>query len=26
MLADMAVKEPGAFANLVTIAKGKVQG
>jgi large subunit ribosomal protein L20 len=26
MLADMAVREPEAFANLVTIAKGKVQG
>ncbi len=26
MLADMAVKEPAAFNNLVTIAKGKVQG
>ena len=26
MLADMAVKEPKAFANLVTMAKGKVQG
>jgi large subunit ribosomal protein L20 len=26
MLADMAVKEPEAFAELVTIAKGKVQG
>ena len=26
MLADMAVKEPEAFANLVTMAKGKVQG
>jgi large subunit ribosomal protein L20 len=26
MLADMAVKEPEAFANLVTLAKGKVQG
>jgi len=26
MLADMAVKEPEAFANLVTIAKGKAQG
>jgi len=26
MLADMAVKEPEAFANLVTIAKEKVQG
>ena len=25
MLADMAVKEPESFANLVTIAKGKVQ-
>jgi large subunit ribosomal protein L20 len=25
MLADMAVREPGAFANLVTIAKGNVQ-
>jgi large subunit ribosomal protein L20 len=25
MLADMAVKEPEAFANLVTIARGKVQ-
>ena len=25
MLADMAVKEPEAFANLVTMAKGKVQ-
>jgi len=25
MLADMAVREPEAFANLVTIAKGKVQ-
>ena len=25
MLADMAVKEPEAFSNLVTIAKGKVQ-
>ncbi len=25
MLADMAVKEPEAFANLVTIAKGKIQ-
>ena len=25
MLADMAVREPQAFANLVTIAKGKVQ-
>jgi len=26
MLADMAVKEPDSFVNLVTIAKGKVQG
>ena len=26
MLADMAVREPESFANLVTIAKGKVQG
>ncbi len=26
MLADMAVKEPAAFNNLVTIAKGQVQG
>jgi len=26
MLADMAVREPEAFANLVTMAKGKVQG
>ena len=26
MLADMAVKEPDSFANLVTIAKGKGQG
>ena len=26
MLADMAVKEPEAFASLVTIAKGKAQG
>lgn len=26
MLADMAVREPEAFANLVTIAKGKVRG
>ena len=26
MLADMAVREPEAFANLVTIAKGKSQG
>ena len=26
VLADMAVREPEAFANLVTIAKGKVQG
>jgi large subunit ribosomal protein L20 len=26
MLADMAVREPDAFANLVTIAKGKTQG
>ena len=25
MLADMAIKEPESFANLVTIAKGKVQ-
>jgi large subunit ribosomal protein L20 len=25
MLADMAVREPEAFANLVTLAKGKVQ-
>jgi large subunit ribosomal protein L20 len=25
MLADMAVKEPEAFANLVTLAKGKVK-
>ena len=25
MLADMAVREPGAFANIVTIAKAKVQ-
>ena len=25
MLADMAVREPESFANLVTIAKGKVQ-
>jgi len=25
LLADMAVREPEAFANLVTIAKGKVQ-
>jgi len=25
MLADMAVREPEAFVNLVTIAKGKVQ-
>jgi large subunit ribosomal protein L20 len=26
MLADMAVKEPEAFANLVTLAKGKIEG
>ena len=26
MLADMAVREPESFANLITIAKGKVQG
>ena len=26
MLADMAVREPESFANLVTIAKGKIQG
>ncbi len=26
MLADLAVREPGAFANLVTLAKGKPQG
>ncbi len=26
MLADMAVREPESFANLVTIAKGKAQG
>ncbi len=26
VLADMAVREPESFANLVTIAKGKVQG
>jgi len=26
ILADMAVREPEAFANLVTIAKGKVEG
>ncbi len=26
ILADMAVREPESFANLVTIAKGKVQG
>jgi len=26
MLADMAVREPEAFANLVTLAKAKVQG
>ena len=26
ILADMAVREPEAFANLVTIARGKVQG
>ena len=26
ILADMAIKEPDSFANLVTIAKGKVQG
>ncbi|MBA7562374.1 MAG: 50S ribosomal protein L20 [Dehalococcoidia bacterium] len=26
VLADMAVREPEAFANLVTIAKGKVEG
>jgi len=26
MLADMAVREPEAFNNLVTIAKGKIQG
>jgi large subunit ribosomal protein L20 len=26
MLADMAVKEPEAFANLVTTVKGKIQG
>jgi len=25
MLADMAVREPDSFANLVTIAKGKIQ-
>ncbi|MDI6814699.1 MAG: 50S ribosomal protein L20, partial [Dehalococcoidales bacterium] len=25
MLADMAVREPSSFANLVTIARGKVQ-
>jgi len=25
MLADMAVREPESFANLVTIARGKVQ-
>jgi large subunit ribosomal protein L20 len=26
MLADMAVKEPGAFTNLVTVARGQGQG
>jgi len=26
VLADMAVREPEAFANLVTVAKGKVEG
>jgi len=26
MLADMAVREPEAFSNLVTVAKGKVEG
>jgi len=26
MLADMVIREPKAFANLVTLAKGKVQG
>ncbi len=26
MLADMAVREPGTFANLVTTARGKIQG
>jgi len=26
MLADMVIREPEAFANLVTLAKGKVQG
>jgi len=26
MLADMAIREPDSFANLVTLAKGKVQG
>ena len=26
MLADMAVREPGTFANLVTLAKGEAQG
>ena len=26
MLADMAVREPDSFANLVTIARGKIQG
>ena len=26
VLADMAVREPGAFASLVTLAKAKVQG
>jgi large subunit ribosomal protein L20 len=26
MLADMAVREPEAFANLVTLAKGKIEG
>ena len=25
ILADMAIREPGAFANLVTIARGKIQ-
>jgi len=25
MLADMAVREPDSFANLVTIARGKIQ-
>jgi large subunit ribosomal protein L20 len=25
ILADMAVREPGAFANLVTIARGRIQ-